>query len=191
MRFTSFPLMPILHVLLFTLIFNGLAAATPFTSLTKRQCTGVPGPVPSVEECKTHFKITPPSNGSVFYTGGTWQEATNFAHGSNPQKYILTDMLDSIQDSNCPPYSTWTDAERAQFWDNASQAMAELSLDVTFVVMPPGFVDYSTVWARIEYPALVANFYVYRIWRVDSTNFNLWEEIYPCEGQGDAYHCYL
>lgn len=162
------PVLPrILPLILFALsIFDSFASAIP---LFKRQ---------SVGECKAWFTV-PPVDSSVFYTGGTAEQAEMFAANHEPRLYILADLF------NPPPDVAETD----QFWDNCSQAFAELSSGVTYVLIPPQVVmAIPDVWGRVEYGALVANPMVTMIIWVNPTNFQDQLTLWPCPGGGGTMY---
>ena len=171
-------------VLLFTLsIFGTFASAIP----PLKRATTAP-PVPTVEECKAHI-TTPPTDQSIFYTLNTVDSAREFAIEQVPRLYLLEDIIDDISDYANSPNSPWSQAEKDLFWDNCSQAFAELTRGVTFVVLPSVIPVTPEVWKRIEYNALVGNLDVDLIVKVIAENFNNQTILWPCSSGGTQYTC--
>lgn len=142
--------------------------------------------VPSVEECK-QFLNQPGIDQSLFYTGGTVESARQFA---NETGLVLLEDLIQIQ-----PPDVWTKEMEDQFWASCSQAYAEITIGIAFVVIPPTrpIPGDGYFWINIEYPTLVLNLDVGAIIKVDSDSFDdsvLW----PCDDPsgnpiGDELDC--
>jgi hypothetical protein len=184
--------------MLFTLsIFDSFASAIPPLKRAPPPTTAPPGavaiqaPVPSVptvEECKAHI-TTPPINQSLFYTLGTVDSARTFAIQHVPRLYLLEDLIDDISDYATSPDSSWSQADKDLFWDNCSQAFAELTSGVAFLILPSQIPVTPKVWKRIEYDALVNNMDVHLIVKVNDSNTQDQTILWPCSSGGTAYEC--
>ena len=187
----------VIPLMLFTLsIFGSFASAIP--PLKRALPTTTPHgpistqapapPVPTVEECKAHI-TTPPTDQCLFYTLNTVDSARKFAIQHVPRLYLLENLIDDISDYANSPNSSWSQAEKDTFWDNCSQAFAELASGVAFVVLPSVIPVTPEVWKRIEYDALVRNMDVDLIVKVIADHFNDQTILWPCSSGGTQYTC--
>lgn len=138
--------------------------------------------VPSVEECKQYL-TEPESNQSVFYTGGTYESARQFADTGN---LVLLEDIIQIQ-----PPDIWAEDLKTAFWASCSQAYAEITSGTAFVVIPPTrpIPGGGYFWINFEYPVLVQNIDVDMISKVDSDTFDE-SVLWPCDDPfGDALDC--
>ncbi|KAF9553422.1 hypothetical protein CPC08DRAFT_822298 [Agrocybe pediades] len=131
-------------------------------------------PIPSLAEMETHLHV--PADASLFYScdqlgQGTCKQAKTWAKTNHPTYKVLGQMWTN---SNYPTPWQADPAVSKQFFDVASQAMAELSSGTVYVVLGPwthadgkDWYDQS-VWARMEWPALEANHNVKTIYRVNA-----------------------
>ncbi|KNZ77236.1 hypothetical protein J132_06231 [Termitomyces sp. J132] len=121
---------------------------------------------PNVEQMKGHLKVEPDK--SFFYSGkgGFAKAARTRAKGMgrtilrdawwDHQKNIQSTSWQDEQVKNLSP------DEADKFFDNASKAHAEMSSGTVYVLLPPDMVEPkkfhpTSVWARIEWPALLSN----------------------------------
>ena len=123
--------------------------------------------VPSVQELKTKLMRVVP-NKSLFFSGPT---INGVQYKTKAGKYAAKHGLKVIEDLFSNPetfapfdYGLRLDmpvADKNKFWDNASQAMAELSEGTAYVLLPKemekGKYFAGTVWERIESKALENN----------------------------------
>ncbi|KAK7451688.1 hypothetical protein VKT23_012366 [Stygiomarasmius scandens] len=131
--------------------------------------------VPGTAEIKTHLSVAPDT--SLFYSAsngqppeGSARQASEWAKKKKNGYKILARMW---KDSNYQ--NTWqNDATLSkEFFDNASEAMAELSSGTVYVMLPPSTQadgkDWwsGSVWARKEWPALQNNPAVTKVIRID------------------------
>ncbi|KAI0172912.1 hypothetical protein GGR52DRAFT_428207 [Hypoxylon sp. FL1284] len=125
-------------------------------------------PVPTVEQCKEQLNVAP--NTSMFYSGpGSYAaKALKAINDSNGRPYLEGYKLLSRmwKDSKFP--DQWQDdaAASKEFFDNASQAMAELTSGTAYVMLPQdeGTNWYSgSVWDRKEWPNIPEDVRVIRI----------------------------
>ena len=173
----------------FTSAIPPLKHALPATTAPGPIPTQAPAPpVPSVEECKAHI-TTPPTDRSLFYSLGTVDSAKNFSLIHVPRLYILADRLDNISDYANSPNSPWSQAEKDLFWDNCSEAFAQLTSGVAFVILPSVIPATPEVWKRIEYDALVSNMDVDMIVKVIAENLADQTILWPCSRGGTQYSC--
>jgi hypothetical protein len=163
----------------------------------------VNGTVPSVEECKANLNVPQP-NSTVFYTGGTHDDAQEFSGligGSTMDDLLQYDITQ-------PPYTTWDTDQTEEFWTHCSQALAEITSGEAFVVMPldmtaagngttvfqgtivnDGGVNF---WQVAEYPNLIINIDVFLITKavkVGLGNFST-SQLWPCaSASGNEFNC--
>ncbi|KAF9556125.1 hypothetical protein CPC08DRAFT_725942 [Agrocybe pediades] len=130
--------------------------------------------VPTVAEVKTHLKVPPDT--SLFYSAdlsnqGTCKQAKDWAKLNHPTYKVLAQLW---IDPNYPAAFQADVTTSKQFFDVASQAMAELSSGTVYAVLcpwvnPDGKDWYAgSVWARVEWPALLANANVKTVVRINS-----------------------
>ncbi|KAH8599279.1 hypothetical protein B0O99DRAFT_386447 [Bisporella sp. PMI_857] len=134
--------------------------------------------VPTVAEIKKHLIVKP--NTSIFYsrigpnTGSYKPVAMKWRDTYHKTGKVLEESWDTKQ--------TWTTtygkasvqarADQDLFWDNACKALAQLASGTVYVVLGPKIVapnwgDMTTVWARIEWPALKDNANVKQVIQID------------------------
>ncbi|KAG5331660.1 hypothetical protein C0989_007640 [Termitomyces sp. Mn162] len=115
---------------------------------------------PDVEEIKQHIHIGPDE--SLFYSGPNGYMRLADAQAKKMSKKIL-DMA-------------WTDRDllktkrKKTFWKNASQAFAELSSGMVYVLLPEdvGINNFhkGTIWEEVEWPTLEKNVHVTKVIKV-------------------------
>lgn len=112
-------------------------------------------PVPSVEEIKKHLNVA--KDRSLFYSGpgGYAKKARDWAKGKKNGYKVLVQLW---KDSKYPdPWQNDEDTS-TEFFNRASQAMAELSSGTVFVMLPSDTNgnDWKagTVWDKYEWPNL-------------------------------------
>lgn len=142
-----------------------------------------PPPLPSIAEIKMNLiSQSQARNKSLFYSGPGGYLKYAIPRSKEMGRYTWDDFfLD-------PQYlKAWSNAPASDFRkleDNASAALAELSSEVVYVLLPNdtnGRVWFKgTVWARIEWPALLNNPAVTKIMRIDPDG-DQEEEIYSKE----------
>lgn len=128
-------------------------------------------PLPSIQDIKDHLNV--PKDVSLFYSGpgGYAKKARDWAKKKNSGYKILGQLWTD------PNYqSKWQNDEdlSKQFFNLASQAMAELSDGIVYVMLPDDTkgTDWNkdTVWAKYEWPNLGSA--VTKVVRVNPDNDN-------------------
>ena len=133
-----------------------------------------PPPIPTLEQIKQQLNVPPGE--SLFYSCdknnlGSCKQAKEWAKKNHPSLKVLTQLW-----VNRRYPDTWQADPHVSknFWDVASQAMAEKSSGTVYVVLGPwkssDGKDWwaGSVWARKEWPALIANRAVTSVIRVDA-----------------------
>ncbi|KAF5376869.1 hypothetical protein D9615_007262 [Tricholomella constricta] len=126
---------------------------------------------PSVQELKKHLSVSPSK--VLFYSGPGGYIDRARARAAKMGLKILEDSWkvktypDTFQASLSP-------AEMSKFWDNASQALAELSSGTIYVLVPEDTVGTNffskAIWARIEWPSLQKNSAVAKVVKIFPEN---------------------
>ncbi|KAG5652832.1 hypothetical protein H0H81_003456 [Sphagnurus paluster] len=116
-----------------------------------------PAFVPSVEELKEQFIVAPDS--VLFYSGPGGYIGKARTRAGQMGLQILED---SWKDKAFPDaYQALAVEDVKQFWDNASQALAELATGTVYVLVPESTIGTEffakSIWARVEWPALQVN----------------------------------
>ncbi|KAI1345682.1 hypothetical protein F5Y01DRAFT_308855 [Xylaria sp. FL0043] len=122
-------------------------------------------PLPTVQECKNHLKVT--KDTTLFYPGpGGYakkaRDAIKIRDYLNGYKILGPLWTDSKWQDQ------WQNDEKArkEFFNICSQALAELSTGISYVLLPPGKGEdwqKGTVWDKFEWPNLPSNTKVIRI----------------------------
>lgn len=127
---------------------------------------------PTVEDCKTQLNV--PQGSSFFYSGpGGIDYTPKVLEVLNSQNRPYLRGYHRLEDSfiDFAWRDKWAADPRSQdFWENCSQAMAELSSGVVYVLLEEGPWRPASVWARKEWPNLITNRKVTRVTRVTPSN---------------------
>lgn len=125
-------------------------------------------------------------NKSLFYSGPGGYLKYAIPRSKEMGRYTWDDFF--LDPRYLKAWSNASASDFRKFEDSVSAALAELSSEVVYVLLPndtDGIVWFKgTVWDRIEWPALLNNPAVTKIMRIDPDSDNE-EEIYSKEGAND------
>ncbi|KAG6849026.1 hypothetical protein H0H93_011939 [Arthromyces matolae] len=132
--------------------------------------------IPTVQQFMEHMKV--PKNKALFWSGRSADDYENKALKRSEHEG-WTVIAEAWWDPKKNPknHGKWAqpwltgfqhdNSKLKQFWDNASQAFAQLAEGEVHVLLPENVVRHpGTVWDRIEWPALAANKKVTRVIKV-------------------------
>lgn len=129
-------------------------------------------PMPTVSELKGHLN-TPGPNECMFYTGGSQEEASEYAEENglkmlsdfDKDNWALPRADGQDYADDCPmnwdfqealaPSARWDSSDQPIYFDVLSEAYTELcSSTVMLGLTPGGGIPIDSVWARIEFPVI-------------------------------------
>ena len=131
--------------------------------------------VPTITKIKEHFNVEGLPNTALFWSscgtgvGDTWKDLSN-AYANSVHRLTLDLMWkDAWYEQFIRANST--DGDVREFWNRASEAMADISSGVVYVLLPPtgGPRTWSecSTWNLVEYPVLITKGNVNKICRVN------------------------
>ncbi|KAG6899900.1 hypothetical protein C0995_004754 [Termitomyces sp. Mi166 len=140
-----------------------------------------PAHVPDVAEIKKHLHVEP--NKSLFYSGPGGYKAIADARAKTMGLKILETSWKDLKLNGKVAGSAYVDSvtnglsdiDEGRFWDNASKAFAELSSGTVYVLLPanvhgPSNFFAKSIWARVEWQALIDNPHVTKVIMINPDN---------------------
>ncbi|KAG6901412.1 hypothetical protein C0995_012302 [Termitomyces sp. Mi166 len=137
-----------------------------------------PAHVPDVAEIKKHLHVKP--NKSLFYSGpGGYKTIADARAKTMGLKILETSWKDFSTVTGSAYVGNVTNGltrdDQGRFWDNASKAFAELSLGTVHVLLPanvhgPSDFFAQSIWARVEWQALIDNPRVTKVIMINPDN---------------------